>query len=53
LGLTFEVGFPLAVVITSFGDIELFIVIYMFSLRESGRLFAQPSSTSFKVVIYH
>ncbi len=33
--------FPLVVVTTSFGDVaELFIVIYLFSLKESGRLFA-------------
>jgi hypothetical protein len=33
--------FPLAVVITSFGDtIKLFIVIFLFSLRKSGRIFA-------------
>jgi hypothetical protein len=33
--------FPLVVVIASFGDAtKLFIVIYLFSLRENGRLFA-------------
>jgi hypothetical protein len=33
--------FPLVVVIASFGDVaKNFIVIYLFSLRESGRLFA-------------
>jgi hypothetical protein len=33
--------FPLVVVTVSFGDVTtLFIVIYLFSLRESGRLFA-------------
>ncbi len=34
--------FPLAVVITSFRDVaNLFIVIYLVSLRKSGRLFAK------------
>jgi len=33
--------FPFVVVTTSFGDVaKLFIVIYLFSLKESGRLFA-------------
>jgi len=32
--------FPLLVVIASFGDaVKLFIIIFLFSLRESGRLF--------------
>jgi hypothetical protein len=33
--------FSLVFVITSFGDVvELFIFIYLFSLKESGKLFA-------------
>jgi hypothetical protein len=36
-----KLSFPLANMIASFEDaLELFIVIYLFSLRESGRLFA-------------
>ncbi len=36
-----KLSFLLAILITSFGNvIKLFIVVFLFSLRESGRLFA-------------
>jgi hypothetical protein len=49
-----KLSFLLVVLTISFGDAaKLFIVVYVFSLKKSDRLFAQLFSTYFKLTICH